>query len=100
MTGTTKNLLIILGLITVAAAGYYLFSIRSATTLDTAVSGQSLESMLQNTQVFIERRQELDQIKLDVSVLEDPRFNTLRSYSDPVEEKPIGRPDPFADVAQ
>jgi hypothetical protein len=98
MTSTTKNLLIILGLATIAFAGYFMFAQNTSTTLDTGASNQSFETMLLNTQVFIERRQELDAITLDFSIFEDQAFTSLRSYTGDIREVSLSRPDPFADV--
>lgn len=77
-----------------------MYSQRSATTLDTGVSDEMLQDMLMNTQIFIVRSKELDGITLDMAVLEDERFRSLRAFSDQVEEQPAGRPDPFAEVTE
>jgi hypothetical protein len=98
MTSTTKNLLIILALVTIAFGGYFVFVQNNSTTLDTGSSTQSFETMLLNTQVFIERRQELDGISLDLSIFENPKFTSLRSFTGDIKEIPLSRPDPFADV--
>lgn len=98
MGKTATNISIVLGLITVAFAGYYMYTQRSAATLSFESNTQSVQNMLNNTRVFIERRQALDRVSLDLSFFEDPRFQSLRSYSTPIEERPIGRDDPFAEV--
>ena len=98
MGKTATNISIILGLITVAFAGYYMYTQRSATTLDSATTQQSLQTMLNNTKVFIEHRQTLEVVKMDVSLFEDDRFYLLRSFSTPIQEQPIGRPNPFTEV--
>ena len=93
-----KNLTVILGLITVAFAGYFMFTQQSATILSFDTNDQVLQNMLANSQLFIQRRQELEQISLDLSFFNDERFQSLRSFSNPVIEQPIGRADPFATV--
>lgn len=98
MGKTATNISIVLGLITVAFAGYYLYTQRAATTLEFQGNPQNLQNMLNNTRVFIERRQALNQVELDVAFFEDPRFRALRSYTTPIEERPVGRSDPFAPV--
>ena len=98
MGKTATNLSIILGLITVAFAGYYMYMQRASTTLDTGSSEQSLQIMLNNTKIFIEHRQKLDTVKFDTGLFEDPRFTSLRSFTAPIKDQPIGRPDPFAEV--
>ena len=94
MSSVTKNIVIILGVLTVDFAGYY-FSAQKA-SIDTTADDFSLQQMLASTEVFIIRSQELDQMNFDLSVFEDPRFRTLRSFSSPVQEQPVGRTDPFA----
>lgn len=98
MGKTATNISIVLGLITVAFAGYYMYTQRSASTLSFEGNPQSVQNMLNNTRVFIERRRALDNVDLDLAFFEDPRFQSLRSYSTPIEERPIGRQDPFAEV--
>ncbi len=96
MGNTAKNISIVLGLITIAFAGYYMLTQRNSTTLSFDSGEQVLSNMLANTQVFITHRQELDEVELDLSLFEDPRFLSFRSFTQPVVERPIGRPDPFA----
>ena len=96
-SGILKNILIILGLATVAFAGYYMYIQQGTTTLD-GTSDAQFQAMLTNTQVFIERRQELDAIDLDTSIFEDRRFTTLITYTQPLEPIQTGRTNPFADI--
>lgn len=99
MSKTATNLIIVLGLITVAFAGYYLYTQRDATTLDTtATNEQTMQEMLASTRSFIEYRRVLSGIRLDVSLFENDEFNSLRTFSTPVESRPVGRPNPFAEV--
>jgi hypothetical protein len=100
MSAAAKNLIALLGLATVAFAGYYLYSQQSATTLSTESGDQSLEQMLMKTQVFIERRQSLDKVVIDSTLFEDERFRSLRAFTKPVEDMPVGRPNPFAETNQ
>lgn len=98
MGKTATNLSIILGLITIAFAGYYMYMQRDASVLSFDTNAQTMEDMLNNTQVFMERRQTLDTVKLDLQFFEDERLLSLRSFSAPITERPVGRPDPFADT--
>lgn len=97
MGKTATNLAIVLGLITIAFAGYYMYVQRSVNTLNFDSNEQTMQNMLNNTRVFIDYRKTLDLIKLDVNLFEDQRFTSLRSFTTPIEESPIGRPDPFAE---
>lgn len=100
MGKTATNLAIVLGLITVAFAGYYMYTQQASTgALSFNDNQQTMQNMLNNTRVFIQHRQTLDNVKMDIGFFEDERFQSLRSFSTPIIEQPIGRPDPFAPVA-
>ncbi len=95
MESTIKNISIVLVIFTFAFLGYYFYVQQGASTV---ADDDSVKSMLSNTEVFIGRSQELDKIGLDLSLFEDARFRSLRSFSKAVDEKPVGRTDPFASV--
>lgn len=97
MGKTATNLATALGLITVVFAGYYFYTQNSNSTSGFTENEQILQNMLNNTKVFIERRQILDKVALNVVIFEDERFNSLKSYTTPIEERPVGRPNPFAE---
>ncbi len=96
MGNTIKNLATILGMATIAFAGYYLYTQKSTVDMGSLSAEQSMQTMLANTSVFISRSQELDQISLDLSVLEDARFRSLETVSPPLKDQPIGRSNPFS----
>jgi len=98
MGKTATNLAIVLGLITVAFAGYYMYTQQASGTLTFDDNKQTMQNMLNNTRVFIQHRQTLDNVQMDIGFFEDERFQSLRSFSTPIVEQPIGRPDPFAPV--
>lgn len=98
MGKTTKNILIILGILTIGFAGYYLYNERYATALQFDSNSDTMVNMLSNTQVFMERSRLLQRTNLDISILEDEYFRSLRGFSEPLMEVPAGRPDPFADA--
>lgn len=96
MGNTIKNLATVLGIATFAFGAYYLYVQKSSSGFDSEAAEQSMQAMLAKTSVFISHSQELDQISLDLSVLEDERFRSLQSASGPLQEQPIGRQNPFA----
>lgn len=99
MSGSAKNLIIILGLATIAFAGYFLYQQQATALLDTTVtSDQELEAMLFKTQVFIARREALDAVVINENVLEHEVFVTLKTYTKPVPVVPEGRENPFEPV--
>ena len=95
MSNTAKNLVIILGFITIAFAGYFMFMQQSATTLHFDTSEEVLQNMLSNSQLFIERRRELEAIELDLQFFTDDRLLSLQSVNEPLVEQPVGRENPF-----
>jgi hypothetical protein len=95
MGKVAKNILTILAALTFIYAGYYFYS--ASTEADGSATDVEFQQMLANTNVFIARSQELDQMNYDISVFENERFQTLRSFTNPVESQPVGRTDPFAD---
>jgi len=97
MGKTITNLVIALGFITVAFAGYYVFVQQDESSLGFNSNEQTMQNMLNNTQVFISRRQALDRVKLNaaVGIFEDVQFRSLRSFSTPIQDRPVGRENPF-----
>ncbi len=96
MNNTVKNIFIVAGLLAVAYAAYYLYLQREASTLDSSPTGVSNQTMISQTQMFIQHRRELDAMDPNLSIFEDPRFLSLIDYTEPVEDQPVGRSDPFA----
>jgi hypothetical protein len=95
MTPLAKNILTILGIITVGYASYYLYLQQVVVTDDTQ-GDVVYDNMVSKTEVFIARSQELDSMKFDTAVLSDPRFRSLKAFTRPVEDQPYGRGNPFA----
>ncbi len=98
MGKTATNLAVLLGLTTIVFAGYYLFTQEGSDSLVSNTDTQTMENMLNNTRVFIERRKVLDSMELNVGLFEDDKFRSLKTFTKPVQEQPIGRSDPFADT--
>lgn len=90
-----KNIIIIVGLLVVAAAGIYLFTQRDAANLVFSDSAQVPEVVLASTEVFIERRMVLESLSVDSTIVKDPRFTSLRSHTEPIRVRPMGRDNPF-----
>ena len=99
LNSMTKNIVIVLGALSIVFAGYYFYSQRESMVLNTQGNDVLLQNMLANTEVFIGRSQELDRINLDTSVFEDSYFRSLRSFSKPLKDTPVGRSNPFAEVS-
>jgi hypothetical protein len=99
MEHTMKNLATVLGIATFIFGIYYVYAQRPVAMLDSVETEQSMQIMLVNTSRFISHSQELDQIGLDLSVFEDPKFRSLVSASSPLKDRPVGRDNPFAQAS-
>jgi len=95
MSNTAKNLMIVLGILTAAFAGYYFFIQDASLVLRSSESDRQLEQMLVRTQEFVGHRQILDSIALDTSLFQSNEFRNLRSFSPEPSEFPVGRSNPF-----
>ncbi len=95
MNSSFKNITIALGIITIAFAGYYVYS-QQAEPLAFNTNEAMMQSMLMNTQVFIERRQQLEAVAIDTAFFDDYRFQSLVSYRNEIVPRPLGRANPFA----
>jgi len=99
MSNLTKYLVIFLGLATVGFAAYFVFMKDADPVVSFESDPAMLEAMLANSQLFIERRQNLEMISLEVDLFTDERFTSLKSYTRPTIKPPVGRPDPFRPAA-
>lgn len=89
-----KNITVALVILTMAFLGYYLFTMRDEITLSGGTAtGQNLFS---DVQKYAERRQVLDQIRLDTSLFSDERFLSLKGYTATTPVYQEGRQNPFA----
>ena len=92
MTGKLQNTLVLLGIIAIAAAGYYLFVQNGSITLN----NQSVDNQASaDTAQFLRKLNELKVIKLDGSIFSDSRFISLVDYSEVVVPVSQGRANPF-----
>ena len=92
----TVAIVIVLGLIVVAAIGYTLM--QNGNTDDTiSVSDGAATASEAN---FITLASELDSIEFDTSILADPRFLSLSNIHTAITPEPMGREDPFAPFGQ
>ena len=97
MSNTAKNLVVLLGLISVGVAAYFMFMQGTDSPLNFDVNSTDIQSMRQNSQLFIQRRNQLNTITLDLAMFDDPYFSALQSFDRPITEQPVGRDNPFLD---
>lgn len=91
MSSITKNILVFAGLAALAYAGYYLFIVNDAATLQT--TGTSEGDAL--TAEFLQRLSEIERIDLSREVFSDARFRSFVDFSSEPKEVPAGRDNPF-----
>jgi len=96
MTSIIKNIIVIGGLLALAGIGYYLFVIQGDSTLN---SGGSLEagSAEIETQAFLNRLEDLQNINISTSLFQDARFRSLTDFSTVINRVPSGRDNPFVE---
>lgn len=87
--------LLILGLLVVAAAGYMLFA-KGDSAPGVTVDG---EPGSEAETAFLNLTAEIDSIRFDTEVFEDPRFAALVDIRTTIVPETSGRPDPFAPLS-
>ncbi len=86
----TTGILIVLGILVLAAAGYLLLRPAPPVMTTTGAPGSDAEA------VFVSLTAKLDPVTFDTSVLKDPRFQSLVDIRTAILPEPSGRTDPFA----
>lgn len=93
-----SNIVTVVGVLMVVAIGYYLFFGQSTPVLRGSADDAQLQALLQQAQEFSLREQQLQQIRLDTTVLTDRRFVNLQNHTQTIESFGIGRPNPFSPI--
>jgi hypothetical protein len=92
MTSKLQNAFVLIGIIGIAAIGYYLYTQNGDISLNNAeVDNQAAAE----TAVFLQKLNELKRIQLEGSIISDERFISLIDSSKPVVPVPVGRSNPF-----
>ena len=91
-----KNLLVIAAVVLVGALGYYLYSQNQLSTLVVSDSEVASQAAAESA-AFLDRLAEIKRVDLNVDILNDPRFRSLRDNRLPVIEENVGRPNPFVE---
>ncbi|MCA9355759.1 hypothetical protein KC865_04435 [Candidatus Kaiserbacteria bacterium] len=98
MEKATTNLSTVLGIIVIGVAGYYLYTQKFADDTSFVNSDLDMENVLKNANIFIERSRILNEAELNLEFFDDERLLSLRSYSTPILDRPVGRDNPFSDT--
>lgn len=99
MSALIKNILFALVLGLILWVGYEaFFSTDEGALLEGAVQPSSQASI--DTQTFLIRLQQLNEVELKDDIFEDVRFRSLRDLRKDILDEPSGRPNPFAPIGQ
>ncbi len=92
-----NNIIIVFGILIVLATGVYLYRTQGGELFLSGSAGVT-DTMLATTELYIERSAALDALTLErsTSLVTSPTFLSLRSFSGPILERPVGRGNPFA----
>lgn len=97
MSKSIKNVIMLISILLTIVVGYYFFSLNGSSVLRSGDALVRSNVELQN-QEFISRLQELQSMKLGTEIIKDTRLQGLVDFSTAVEEVPVGRTNPFAEV--
>ena len=98
MSPLIKNLLLGTLLAVTLGAGYWFF-LRdgSGPAITTKGGGNFGSEAAFETREFRNLLDELEDIELGSSLFTNPNFTSLQDYSQPINERPYGRPNPFSE---
>lgn len=92
-----KNAVILLGVILLGSAGYYLY-LQEGDLLVGLADEDMTAQLERESRSFIARQNEIRKINLRTELFADTRFTTLRSNSTPVPTLQTGRRNPFESI--
>lgn len=91
MTQTLKNTLAFALLGGVALLGYVMFVQRDSNSLIISENDVVSNQLLVQAKSFIEKRAVIESLNLDTSILVDPRFTNLNTFTAPVPQQQVGK---------
>jgi hypothetical protein len=92
MSSFIQNMLIVGGIIVLAAIGYFLYTNNAPLREQDGTVSQQVAAQSED---FLKRLNELKAVRLNGDIFADPRFTSLNNNSQPVIPQPIGRTNPF-----
>lgn len=100
MTEKIKKIIIWVVVVLILIAGFIVFRNRGDDGDFLTTSGGSEDEIVSGANVIgteiIEALNQIDALKLDTSIFDDPVFTRLRDKSQPIPPEPVGRDNPFA----
>ena len=99
MPKINKNILLIVGLLVVAIAGYFLFMSKDSAPAPLTETQVGAEGQIgQEIVIELNRLRALQNINTDI--FKNAAFASLKDYTQVVVPQPVGRANPFAPVGQ
>ncbi len=98
-SSSTRNIFLGILLVGVLGGGYYFFSNKSSSNLNSlgAVSGADAIAA-GDEQALIDQLLKLKSLRLDEKIFSDPAFTSLKDFSQTIPPEPVGRANPFLPV--
>ncbi len=90
-----QKIILGVGAIGLLYLGYTLFMQPNQFALEEGAVNPVADGMLNKTQVFINRRAQLDQVSIDSKLFTDERFTALRSYTAALSNQSVGKSSLF-----
>ncbi|MFN3693077.1 MAG: hypothetical protein ACK4SL_03210 [Candidatus Paceibacteria bacterium] len=90
-----QKIILGVGAIGLLYLGYTLFMQGDQFALEEGATNPLADAVLMKTQVFIERRAQLDQVSIDGGLFADERFTSLRSYTAALANQEVGKTSLF-----
>jgi hypothetical protein len=90
-----QKIILGVGAIGLLYLGYTLFVQGDQFALSEGAVNPLADAVLLKTQVFIERRAQLDQVAIDGQLFADERFTSLRSYTAALSNQELGKSSLF-----
>lgn len=95
MSSSFKNVLVILVLVTLGFVAYYVIFSKDDGVMAIGENSMIPPELYTSTQLFIEHRKALDNVKIDVSIFENQYFTSYKDFTIPVQSQPTKRENPF-----
>lgn len=90
-----QKIILAVGALGLIYLGYTLFVQPNQFALEEGATNPLADGVLLKTQVFIERRSQLDRVTIDSKLFTDERFTALRSYTAALANQTVGKSSLF-----
>ena len=99
MSSLLKNILLAFVLAVIVGLGYVLFFRKSdSETLTASTQGGTAGAVTLENQVLLNRLTDLQKMKINGTIFNDPRFVSLQNFRKELIDEPTGRDNPFSPV--